>query len=161
MSTVTVAFQIIKSKALSVSLKEKLSAVIDKASRDPFLNLEDIEFFSEKSVITDETKQHVMGFFSPQAINIEGVRHWRAGVLYLKPEYRGKGIMEQALKEFFATHRPGICWIDDTNVRSINLFKKLGFEKNKPLMYEGADGHWYILPKVTTALESQAVNYAR
>lgn len=136
----------VKQNKLEERFKKQLSSVVSSAEQDPFLmnDSKDIEKSNNKEIIIWENKE-VIGFFTPTKTNYKGVSHWRAGALYLITAQRGKGIMEYVLTEFYKKHQMGIVWINDENLRSINLFKKLGFEKDKARDHEGKPGHWYRL----------------
>ena len=125
---------------------EQLGAIVNVAGQDLYLN------DGEGTVPNHEHRVGVMkdgvtvGFFSPYVYDLLGERYWRAGPLYLKSEERGKGIMRLALKDFFASNKPGLAWIDDTNKASIKLFVGLGFTRHSAHPgRNGAKGHWYTL----------------
>lgn len=156
------AVTVIARHQLSTNQKEELEDVVDEAMSDYFLQSDgDVTSHPRNRLaIVYRANGSIIGFLSPKRMNIKGEKYYRTGALYLQPAYRDKGIMEQVLKEFFAARRPGIAWIDDHNHKSINLFKKIGFEKDKPLCFEGACGHWYVLSGLVEALESNPPTFS-
>ncbi len=95
-------------------------------------------------------QENVIGFMTPEKTSMKGVQYWRAGALYVSKENRKKGNATSALRIFFQSHRPGIAWIEDTNVHSIRAFEKIGFYKWKPKQMNDLVGHWYLLDKVSS-----------
>lgn len=138
-----------------------LQHVMALAKKDPFLETPDDEVIREgddRAAIL--LNAQVVGFFSPSKTSFLGVRHHRAGALYLLPEYRGKGIMREALSAYFATKTPALSWIADNNAASQKLFKALGFVQNKAKAGQGGEaGHWYLKPKSDAALEEGKPGY--
>jgi L-amino acid N-acyltransferase YncA len=50
------------------------------------------------------------------------------------------------LSKFFSEHKPGLCWIDNTNTASIQLYKSIGFVKGKQNnLSDTEQGYWYKL----------------
>lgn len=149
-----------REKELLPEHKRELALVLDQAEQDPFLKGDESVLRhnpSRRAIVW--RNEEVVGFFSPEKTSFKGLKCWRPGALYLLPSYRGKGIMEEVLKHFYAEYSPGLAWIDDTNNRSINLFTKLGFVKDKEREFEGKKGHWYFLPKMKSGNESLGSAY--
>lgn len=138
---------VINSNKLTAELKKQFDEVLKQAGRDKFLGEDYIESTSGHKVIIDQKENKVVGFFTPRASGRRGEKWWRAGALFLIQQARGQGVMEKVLAEFFATHYPALSWIDDTNVKSIALFKRLGFKKERAMESDGHMGHWYLLIK--------------
>jgi L-amino acid N-acyltransferase YncA len=138
---------VINSDRLTAELKKQFDEVLKKAGQDKFLGEDYIKSTSSHKVIIDQKENKVVGFFTPRATGRKGEKWWRAGALFLIQQARGQGIMEKVLAEFFATHHPALSWIDDANVKSIGLFKRLGFEKERAMESDGCMGHWYLLIK--------------
>lgn len=146
---------VIARNSLSKEQKEEFDIVQEKGYSDPFLKGAETNITGKMDamVIIHDTDKQVIGFLVPERTSYKGQRHWRSGAVYLKPEYRGRGIMFNVLQEFFLKHNPALAWIDDSNNKSINLFTKLGFIKHKPKDHDGVHGHWYILTKMNIGNE--------
>ena len=138
---------VINSNRLTVELKKQFDEVLKKAGQDKFLGEDYIKSTSGHKVIVDQKENKVVGFFTPRSSGRKGEKWWRAGGLFLIQEARGQGVMEKVLAEFFATHYPALSWIDDDNAKSIALFKRLGFKKERAMESDGNMGHWYLLIK--------------
>lgn len=83
-----------------------------------------------------------VGFFTPRRTSYKGKTYWRAGMTYIAPTHRRKGIAKLALSKFFC-YRSGLVWIDDTNHASQQLFMSIGFKRTGR---ELTGGGWYIKP---------------
>ncbi len=145
---------VINQNKLSDDQQKQFDKVLKSATQDSFLGDDEDEVIrkGKKRMVIVHEDGNVAGFYSPYSTNVKGTTHWRAGALYLMQNYRGRGIMESVLKEFFDTHTPGISWIDDKNAKSIALFKKLGFEQSKdsPISLEAYDEKELKLPAWVT-----------
>jgi L-amino acid N-acyltransferase YncA len=121
--------------------------VVERAENDPFLKSEGrvLGKSKNKRVLLSQTKK-IIGFYTPGRIKINSVNYSMLHAVYLLPSCRGKGIMQEVLKLFFKETKYATVWIEDKNLRSINLFAKLGFEKELQQIHVGKVGHWYILP---------------
>lgn len=131
-------------------------AVMNESSTDPFLfgyGKEDVP--KERCIVILYGSSEVpIGFYTPRKQNVKGKDHWRAGTLFIQKAYQNKGIMYSVLNEFFSTHLPGLSWIDNTNTKSIKLFKKLGFIEGKARTDDdGSEGHWWVKGKSSVANE--------
>lgn len=144
---------------LSDNQAEKFKEILKEASKSKFFTgNEETEIPKQKQVVVLlDAKNNPIGFYCPKKQNWAGVDYYRAGLLFLCKAEQGKGIMQAALKEYFETHQPGLSWIEDSNTRSINLFKTLGFVQSKPKMgWSRLPGHWWVKPKTTLGTESSA-----
>lgn len=124
----------------------------EEAVNDPFIGG---EWFT--AAFTDPSKltirpicffdgKEIVGFINPRSETNNGKLHWRSGVIYLMKKYRGRGLMAEILYNFFDTHHPAMCWIDNNNSSSIRLYTKLGFVKGTAKKIAAdEDGHWYHL----------------
>lgn len=134
-----------------------MQALFKEAESDKFVggSPENVNRPGSKHIaIIDESNGEIAGFFTPKTTNILGVNYHRAGTLYTAKKYRKKGVMEKALGDYFKKHMPALSWIEEGNVASTALFKKLGFVKDKPHV----GGHWWKKDKPATAsLESRPV----
>lgn len=148
---------LVKEGKLTPAQARRYRDLVQMGVRDPFLLLD------EESVNNTEKRQVILyghdevpvGFISPHRQSMQGQNHWRAGAVFLDPKYRGKGIMAQVLQEFFATHQPGLAWIDAKNHSSQQLFKRLGFVQYKVRHGStGQLGHWYVKPKKSISTEN-------
>lgn len=141
---------------LSAKQAEAFTKVIEAAGKDDYLYAgNERDLLGERKAVVILQDDHPVGFYSPKQQLYKGVNHWRAGTLYLMDSERGKGVMRTALAEFFKTHSPGLAWIADVNEASQNLFKSLGFVKDKLLIAKwGESGHWWVLPKQIVSTES-------
>lgn len=86
----------------------------------------------------------VVGYFQPR----KGDYYWRSGYVYLGKDYRGKGIMFEALRDFFKDHNPAKAWIANNNLPSQHLFERLGFKKAQAFNLskkEEDQGWWWVL----------------
>lgn len=123
---------------------EALAAIVNAAQSDQFVsdgkgNVPKGE--NRTAILLNGT---VIGFLSPYEHVLMGDTYHRAGPLFLLPEYRGKGLMREALLAFFQDHTPGLAWIDDTNKPSIKMFVSMGFTRHSPWPAEsGGSGHWF------------------
>lgn len=140
---------------------EQLDKIVNAAGQDNYLN------DGEGTVPNHEFREAIMlegvviGFFSPYVYDLMGERYWRAGPLYLLPNYRKQGLMRKALKDFFHRNKPGLAWIDDTNKASIQLFVKLGFtRKMAHPARNGGQGHWYTLTEPKAEPPTHALDLA-
>jgi GNAT superfamily N-acetyltransferase len=105
--------------------------------------------FAEDSLISKKdsclyilSNGKLCGIFNPR----KEKNMWRSGPLYIMKSYRNKGIMKKVLSKFFSEHKPGLCWIDNTNAASIQLYKSIGFVKGKEYnLSDTEQGHWYKL----------------
>ncbi len=139
-------FKLISPDHLTEAQAQEFSEILKKASEDKYLQGEDDildEASVKKVIVLDDST--VAGFFSPTRTSMKAKRYWRAGALFLDDKFRGKGLMTEVLKKFFADHNPGIAWIADSNKSSISLFSRLGFKQYKPKEHEGEPGYWYVL----------------
>jgi RimJ/RimL family protein N-acetyltransferase len=133
---------------------DKLKELITQAEQDNFLGNGQGSGINVKDIIVCILyEDKLIGFYSPVKRWYIDRNYFRAGALYLLPTYRGKGIMEKVLTDYFNWHKPGLAWIDESNTKSIALFKKLGFEQGKAWAGKhDRKGHWYTKIN-TTALE--------
>lgn len=129
-----------------LSLKEasELSKIVNKSIDDEKKNgyNPDRGDLSLRTAVLYEDK--VVGYFQPRKDDY----YWRSGYVYLSKEYRGKGIMFEALKDFFKDHRPAKAWIANNNLASQHLFERLRFKKVKKFNItkkEEDQGWWWIL----------------
>lgn len=139
------------------SIQEKaFEKVIWEAIKHDFLHsTNEAELFGKRSCIVVLDNNVPVGFYTPKQQTIDFIQYWRAGTLFLCKKAEGKGIMHTVLKEFFATHHPGLAWILDSNDRSINLFMSLGFTRGKfKASQEGEPAHWWTLPASKLEVES-------
>ncbi len=137
--------RVINKDKLSEEQEKQFDRVLKDATQNKFLGDDEedvIRTGQRRMVILFDDE--VIGFYSPQTTSVKGVRHHRAGALFLVAKMRGKGIMEYVLREFFTTHSPGFSWIDDSNSGSIALFKRLGFKQSKAKEHDGHRGHFYL-----------------
>lgn len=140
---------------------ERLKYVIFLSSQSKYLSrhmgvstLEGIE--NKMAVCYDGV---IVGYYTPVMKELEGVKYHRPGLLYLMPEYRGKGIMQAALRMEIKNKDRCIAWVDDANASSIAMFEDLGFIKGPfHIGAGGLPGHWYVLEK-KIALENLAPSY--
>lgn len=136
---------VVNKNKLTEDQAKEFENVLKVAAKDKFLGDDGVEPENdEKKRMVIFVKDEIAGFFSPERSSIKGVIHHRAGALFLIPKFRGKGIMEIVLREFFSKHSPGLSWIDDSNYKSISLFKRLGFKQGKQRDHENHKGHWYL-----------------
>lgn len=107
-----------------------------QANQDPFL----LDFIKpDPNRVPILHKDRPVGFYTPRKDN----KYLRAGALYLDPEYRGRGIMNQTLSKYFAGNK-GKAWISNSNTNSITLFTGLGFKPGSTREIDGEVGMWYI-----------------
>lgn len=135
---------VMRAEELPTDQLDAWGELLHMAGQDPYLDNGDGSLRSahQRMAILHDG---VVGFFSPFQQCHQGRDYWRAGPLYLMQGMRGQGIMRQALQEFFASHTPGLTWIDDTNEASIRLFTFLGFVKQGPQRAQnGGMGSWYV-----------------
>lgn len=143
-------------KKLSLRQADIFKDVLKAAALDAYLGGPDDDITKRPVVMVILTAGKPIGFHCPKEQSWDGVKHYRAGVLFLLPEHRGQGHMKEVLKEFFQSRRPGLSWIDDENENSQALFKSLGFKRDKPkISANGEVGHWWVLPKGSLALENR------
>jgi hypothetical protein len=136
-------------------------AVLRAAEKSKFLGGDETEVIPKKPrcvVILYGPHDMPVGFHTPVQRKLYGKEYWRAGTLFLLPQYEGRGIMKSVLKTFFANHTPCLSWIEDANTKSINLFTSLGFVRGRPKpSWNNEPGHWYLKEKLSLGLESQPV----
>jgi GNAT superfamily N-acetyltransferase len=152
--------ELIKTKELTQltpTQAQKFKQVLKEASKDKFLSPEEEEVVPNKPrcvVILLGQKEEPVGFYCPKSQTYLGKRYWRAGTLFTMRRHQGKGIMSQVLTEYFDQHPRAMSWIEDDNAKSISLFTKLGFVKDKPKEYDGHAGHWYVREQLKVSAES-------
>lgn len=135
-------------KKLSEPQRKLFQKVLQEAAKSPFLGGDEETSVAKRPkcvVILYGAKEEPVGFYTPKKQNLLGKDHWRAGIIFLAERFQGKGIMSATLRSFFATHQPGLSWIEDANAASIRLFTSLGFTQFKRRdSDDGRPGHWYI-----------------
>lgn len=145
---------------LSPKQTKAFTLVLQQANKDKYLSPHEEEEVPKKPqcvVVLYGKEKLPIGYYTPRRESWPGHSYWRSGTVFIVPQYRGKGIMAQVLREFFETHQPGLAWIDDKNSASINLFNALGFVKERPKVDgDGNAGHWYIRPRTKLSAESNA-----
>jgi RimJ/RimL family protein N-acetyltransferase len=136
--------------------KTSFQKVLKEAAQNKFLGGDEEKVIPKKRciVILFGEKTEPVGFYTPRKQNLLGVNHWRAGTLFVLKSHQGKGIMKQVLADFFASHQPGLSWIEDSNMASTALFRSLGFRRDKERSDDpDRPGHWWIRDKTAVALE--------
>lgn len=159
MQNKTDGLRVVDSSKLNETQTKQLEKVVHASTTDKFLGSDESEVVRDgerRLVLLYGVQQEVIGFMSPKRQSYRGTNHWRAGAIFTVPKYRGRGLMFAALLEFFTKHQPGLSWIDDANHPSIELFKKLGFVKDKQRSHDGYDGHWYSRQKVAENLPASS-----
>ena len=107
--------------------------VLKEASDNPYLSPDESTTVPKKQciVILYGNQNEPVGFYCPKSQKWENERWWRAGTLFLSLRFRGKGIMQAVLGEYFDKQPRCLSWIEDKNSDSISLFKQLGFTKDE------------------------------
>lgn len=106
------------------NLKEDADRLIALAMKDPFLGPAALENHMENiSMIQYQGKN--VGFMVPFR---EDDGRYRAGTIFIEPEYRNKGLATTHISEWFRNRR-GRAWIEPTNKGSQKTFKNAGFYK--------------------------------
>jgi RimJ/RimL family protein N-acetyltransferase len=143
---------------LSAPQTKLFQAVLKEAAQNQFLGGDEETSVAKRPkcvVILHGDKEEPIGFYTPKKQNLLGKDHWRAGIIFISSRFQGQGIMKKVLGDFFATHQPGLSWIEDANAASIRLFTSLGFTQFKRRdSDDGRPGHWYIQKKGALAVES-------
>lgn len=106
-------------------LSAELQELVELAAADPYLG----EFIYQKKledIFPLRYGPKVVGFCIPRE---EKDGRWRTGPIFVREEYRGKGISQTFIRVFFKD-RKGRSWIDSTNVPSHKAFTKAGFHRS-------------------------------
>lgn len=61
------------------------------------------------------------------------------GAIYVRPEFRGRGLATKAIKDFMLDRR-GRAFIEHENIASQRAYEKAGFSRQSP---ETDDGSWW------------------
>lgn len=85
----------------------------------------------------------IVGFLTPR---LAKSGFWRFGPLFLHPDWRGKGIMAQAIRQHLGNVSRAMAWIEDGNEASRALHTRLGFVEKHKLGY-GKVYHWVAVKK--------------
>lgn len=72
----------------------------------------------------------VVGFMTPREENRFGEGRWRTGAIFVDQKFRGRGIAQQAIEDFFKD-RKGYAWISNKNISSQAAFSKAKFTKGE------------------------------
>ena len=83
-------------------------------------------------------EKQIVGFFTPR--EEDGI--WRAGAIFVLPQYRGHGFSTKALFNFFKDKK-GKAFIDVNNTSSQKAFSKAGFIKGKFEDKGDYSGNWF------------------
>lgn len=145
---------------LSPRQADSFKKVIQEASKDTYLkedNGDEIVPKAHSVVILYGNTEEPVGYYTPKSQTYEGKRYWRAGTLYLLSRYRGKGIMQAALADYFDSKPRCLSWIEDANTDSVRMFTSLGFTKAKPKVYTERPGHWYVKENPQLSTESEPI----
>lgn len=117
-------------KENGVSLENMFKDILIEADSNPFLK--DItEIDKDKSREAIYYEGELAGFYTPRQVNYLGKLYWRTGAIYIKPEYRRKGIASGTIKSFYSDKPYGIAYIDPNNIASLATYEKCGFRKDK------------------------------
>ena len=119
-------------------------ALIEESKNEPMFDGKPLDPSKTRQVIVNEIGE-VMGCFEIATREFEGRSYYNTNRPYLRQDFRGQGVMGQALAEWYKVFRPGIAWIANDNERSVHLFTSLGFKPVKAWPGKGKDGFFYIL----------------
>ena len=101
----------------------EMMGLIDEAGRDPAVGAlvdpenprrERLPIYAGKSLV---------GFATPR-VDRDGI--WRMGALWIRPDYRKRGLGRWVIREFMKGKR-GRAFIDDANAASQAAFRSAGF----------------------------------
>ena len=82
-------------------------------------------------------KGKVVGFMTPRQ-DPDG--YHRVGAVYVKPEYRGKGIAARNIASYMEGKKSKV-WIEDDNIATARAHTKAGYKKGRRA---AKDAHWYV-----------------
>jgi RimJ/RimL family protein N-acetyltransferase len=136
----------------TLALTTDLSLEQERQYDQLLLESQDETFFYGDKLDPKRTRQVVLnedgcvvGAFEFKRMMYDGKYYWRTNRPYTLKAYRGRGIMGQVLKDWYAVRRPSIAWIDDENLSSIRLFASIGFQEERAAEMHGKQGHFYVL----------------
>lgn len=119
----------------------KARALVEEAQQSEFLKTNSLPGEDDRQFVYHG--EDLIGFYSPFKQQLLARTYWRAGPLYLSPQYRGQGHMACVLQEFFAHHEPGLAWIDEDNKASQRLYVGLGFKRHSQHPGKGGRAGWW------------------
>jgi predicted acetyltransferase len=135
-------------KSLNKYQSKQLETLLQEADAHP-------EFSGHHLVLGDEydarrivflLDDDVVGFMTPREEDRFGEGRWRTGAIFVDKKFRGKGIAQEAIKDFFSKKK-GYAWISNKNTSSQKAFYNAGFYKGEERNVGDSDldqGHnWY------------------
>ena len=78
----------------------------------------------------------VVGFMTPR-VDPDG--YHRVGAVYVKPEYRNRGIASRNISKYMRGKKSKV-WIEDNNLATARAHMKAGYKKGRRA---AKDAHWY------------------
>lgn len=137
--------EIIFHTRLNEQQKIQYDNLLEESKEEPYLYGKGLVPALSRQVIVHDN--NVVGCFESGQILFENKMYHRTNRPYTAKAYRGKGLMFDALQDWYSYRRPAMCWIDDDNQASIALFTRLEFIRKEPFFHKEKDGHIYILDR--------------
>jgi len=114
----------VSTESVLPNLKEDADRLVALAMKDEFLGPKALERHMDNLTMIQFKGKNV-GFMVPFK---EADGRYRAGSIYIEPEYRNKGLATTHISEWFRNRR-GRAWIEPKNAASQKIFKQAGFYK--------------------------------
>lgn len=137
-------FNIFLSTDLPLNIKQQYDRMLIDSVNEPHFHGSMMNPMKVRQVLVNEDEE-VMGCFETATRMYEGKSYYNTNRPYLLPKWRGQGLMEQVLRDYYQLLRPAIAWINIENTASIRLFQKLGFERGPVFNTSDQQGHYYFL----------------
>lgn len=135
---------LVLSTRLSTALKEQYQHLLEESDSEPSLDGVKLDPSVKRIVFIDDGV--VIGACEITYTNFEDKSYFRTNRPYLMKQYRGRGLMFEALSYIYRTKRlPSLARINDDNESSIRLFTRLGFVRGRAEVNRGKEGHFYFL----------------
>lgn len=118
--------------------KLEILPLLKMADADPDLTgFVDPDNFRKVRIPIRDSTEHIVGFATPRQDKDDV---WRMGAIYVKPEYRGKGLARTAIQSFMYK-RKGRAFIENENIASQKAYEAAGFSKKRP--DDKGEGYWW------------------
>jgi RimJ/RimL family protein N-acetyltransferase len=114
---------------------EEMRSLLAEAEADPLLKGFVFPDEPERKRLPIFFEEKLVGFATPRQ-DPDGV--WRMGALFVKPEFRKRGLAKLAIRTFM-TKRRGRSFIEEANLASRRAYKSAGFRAVR----SATGGRWW------------------